>query len=521
MHRDSTHAACFPCRRGAWMPLAFTLALSCGAAAQNVERVLLADTQSGVRAWFSPDVGLWLEGFGGQKRVVIGRGSEPRFDAQGQLWFTRSEDDGHEIRRRETWFLARGTAVPVRMHGTGPAYRLPAPSPRPLGAPVKVVIDAGHGGSDPGALGNGLREADINLAVALRLEAWLALDAADARGGGDWTILMTRRSDTDVSLASRANAANAFGAASFLSIHMNSFTTSSANGSETFCYTGQEGRAAGLYRNRVQSELLSAWGLTNRGVKTANFYVLRNTSMPAVLMEGGFITNTVDASKMKSAASIDRLALGLLWATQEHHGFTRYTPSSGPTTGTLTGVVYDASQGTGARIVDASIVLSDGASQRSVATTGAFSFALPPGTYSYVASAPGFAPAALTRTVVANQTIWGSPGLRPMIGPSIEGPFSTVAGNPLQLTVRADAQSPVLVLIGSTPQLLTIGNFGVSVPDLTTSVAVSLGVVPASGTLAASIPTPVASKGARVLMQPFAFVARAPKLGNAAAFELK
>ena len=108
-----------------------------------------------------------------------------------------------------------------------------------------------------------------------------------------------------------------------------------------------------------------------------------------------------------------------------------------------------------------------------------------------------------------------------MIGPSIEGPFSTVAGNPLQLTVRADAQSPVLVLIGSTPQLLTIGNFGVSVPDLTTSVAVSLGVVPASGTLAASIPTPVASKGARVLMQPFAFVARAPKLGNAAAFELK
>ncbi|MCB9920309.1 MAG: N-acetylmuramoyl-L-alanine amidase [Planctomycetes bacterium] len=502
------------------MPLALALALACGAAAQSVERVLLADVRGGVRAWFSPDVGLWLEGFGGQKRIVIGRGSEPRFDRQGQLWFTRSEDDGHEIVRRETWLLAKGTSVPVRTHATGPAYRLPVPAPRPLGAQVKVVIDAGHGGSDPGALGNGLREADINLAVALRLEAWLALDAADPRGGGDWSILMTRRTDTDVSLASRANAANAFGAASFLSVHMNSFTSASANGSETYCYTGQEARAAGLYRNRVQGEVLSAWGLTDRGVKTANFYVLRNTTMPAVLMEGGFITNTVDSSKMKSAASIDRLALGLLWATQEHHGFTRYTPSSGPTTGTLTGVVYDASQGTAVRIADASIFLTDGASQRSVVGTGAFSFTLPPGTYSYVASAPGFAPAALTRTVVANQTIWGSPGLRPMSGPSIEGPFSTVAGNPLLLTVRADAQSPVLALIGSTPQLLTIGNFGIAIPDLATSVAITLGVVPASGTLSVSIPTPVASKGARLLMQPFAFFARAPKLGNAAAFEL-
>lgn len=284
--------------------------------AQSVDRVLLAQApDQKLRAWFSPNVGLWLEGFRGQARTVIGHGSQPRFDEDGTLWFTRSIDDGVYETARSTMRWRRGDARPqVVGRALAPAYVLPKSSSA-QSRTIKLCIDAGHGGSDPGAVGNGLLEKNVNLAVARRLQAWLAADTADTRGGGTWNVLMTRTNDATLSLSARTNAANAFAAETFLSIHMNGFSNPSANGSETFCWTGQSARPGGQYRNRLQAELLAAWRLRNRGVKEANFFVLRNTRMPAALLEGGFITNATDTIPMKDAARVDRLALGLLWAT--------------------------------------------------------------------------------------------------------------------------------------------------------------------------------------------------------------
>lgn len=498
-----------------------SLALSSFAVAQNVDRVLLAKSpDASARAWFSPDVGLWLEGFAGRERLVIGHGSEARFDEAGTLYFTRSFDDGHEETRRVTMRLRRGDAraqvVPTR---AAPAYRLPSES-KPQGMTIKVCVDAGHGGSDPGALGNGLRESDVNLAVAKRLQAWLALDTADTRGGGTWNVLMTRTSDATLSLAGRTNAANAFSAASFLSIHMNGFGDPSANGSETFCYTGQSNGAGGRYRNRLQAELLAAWGLRNRGNKEANFYVLRNTRMPAALLEGGFITNSTDSSRMKDASRIDRLALGLLWATQEHHGLRRYTPQSGPRTGRLLGVVFDASKSSSARIANATVALANGVSMRSASTTGLFRFELTPGSYTYIASAPGFAPLQLSRTVAADQDIWGSTGLRPTVAPTLATPGAVSAGSALTMTIRADARSPVLLAFGGRARLQSLGSFGILVPDLASAIFVNAGVTSSTGALTARLQTTSAMRGVRALVQPFALRARAWKFGNTAGFAI-
>ncbi len=504
----------------AFLAFSFTSALL--AAQANSQRVLLATSPDGAaHAYFSPDIGLWLAGFHGKARTVIGHGSEPRFDAAGRLWFTRAFDDGHYVTRQITMLFEPGARAPRATNAPAPAYRLPRPM-QPLDASVKVVVDAGHGGTDPGALGNGLREADVNLAVAKRLQAWLDLDTADTRGGGAWNVLMTRTTDTFISLDARTNAANAFGAASFLSVHMNAFSSSSANGSETYCYTGTETRPAGLYRNRIQNEVLAAWGLTNRGVKTAGFYVLRYTSMPAVLLEGGFITNATDASRMKDAARIDRLALGLLWATQEHHGIQRYTPSSGGGNkpGTLTGVVYDITQGTGSRVVDATVVLSNGVLVRSAPTTGLWSFSLAAGTYKYVASAPGYLPLELTRTVTSEQTVWGSVGLQPTTAPTLDCPDSVIGGATLSIRVGADASSPVLLVLGASPSLLPLGSFGIVIPDLQGALTFNAGVTSSSGVLNLGLATTATLRGARLLVQPFALRGQAWKLGNAAGFRI-
>ena len=493
-------------------------------AQKGVPRVLLAKTADGlVRAYYSPDVGLWLSGFKGRKRLVIGHGCEPRFDTQGRLWFTRAYDDGHQLRRRVTLRLDSPQRAARVMTEPGPAYRLPALQ-APQGAVIKLAVDAGHGGSDPGAGGNGLKEAAVTLALAQRLQYWLDLDTKDTRGGGSWQLLMTRTSDRFVSLAARANAANAFGAASFLSLHMNSFSSASANGSESYCYRGQENRAGGQYRNRVQKELLAAWSLRNRGVKTAGFYVLRFTRMPAVLLEGGFITNSVDAARMKDARKIDRLALGLLWATQEHHGIKRYTPSAGSggnRTGVLRGVVFDVTKGTSARIANASIILSDGSSQRSLTTTGGFSFVLKPGNYRYIASAPGFGPAELTRSVVAGQTIWGSPGLQPERAPAIDCPAVIDAGKSLAISVQADPRSPVLLLLSGHPRIVSLPPFGVSIPDLQALLLLQAGASSASGNLHLALPTSASLRGLWGLLQPFALRDRAWKLGNTVGFKLR
>ncbi len=147
----------------------------------------------------------------------------------------------------------------------------------------KVFIDPGHGGTDSGAVGvNNLYEKHINLAVANEVAKILKQNGVEVK--------LSRTTDVTVSLESRTNSANAWKADCFVSIHCNAFDTN-AKGVETFSYSEKTNDLAKL----VQNEIIASGNYTiNRGIKTANFYVLRNSNMRACLVELGFIDNIDD-----------------------------------------------------------------------------------------------------------------------------------------------------------------------------------------------------------------------------------
>jgi N-acetylmuramoyl-L-alanine amidase len=146
----------------------------------------------------------------------------------------------------------------------------------------RICIDAGHGGKDPGAVGrSGLNEKDVNMQVALKV-ADLLMDR--------YTVVMTRTDDQYVSLGKRCDIANQSKSRLFVSIHCNAAENHEANGIETFhYYTSTRGK---LFANAIQRGLIALTDRRDRGVKAAGFQVLRDTSMPATLVELGFITNT-------------------------------------------------------------------------------------------------------------------------------------------------------------------------------------------------------------------------------------
>jgi N-acetylmuramoyl-L-alanine amidase len=96
-------------------------------------------------------------------------------------------------------------------------------------AQVKIVIDAGHGGTDPGGVGTGMQEKNVVLDVSKRFKALLDADTADEAGGGKWTALMTRSTDVFVTLAGRSAYSNNNDADRFMCIHANAFCNPSAN----------------------------------------------------------------------------------------------------------------------------------------------------------------------------------------------------------------------------------------------------------------------------------------------------
>ncbi len=169
----------------------------------------------------------------------------------------------------------------------------PAPEPTPPGEPAPpppgslpvVVLDPGHGGLDPGASGpGGLAEKDVNLAVVLAAAEVLA---------GRAEVHLTRREDRTVSLRERTDLAEVRKAVLFLSVHNNGSVHPEAGGTETYHYPPSSLGAAlaGLVHRRV----LAAAGRRDRGVKQANFFVLRESKCPAALVEVLFITNPEEA----------------------------------------------------------------------------------------------------------------------------------------------------------------------------------------------------------------------------------
>lgn len=179
----------------------------------------------------------------------------------------------------------------------------------------KIVVDPGHGGWDPGAVGpTGLTEKEVNLRVGLSLRNCLV-----EYGGA--TVGLTRRSDVDVSLGGRVDYANSWGADRFISIHHNASTNPWANGTETYAYR-YGGKQSFDLRDKVHSRLLQAYRLTDFGAKTAGFYVLKYTWMPSILTEASFITNPYEEARLKDPGYTWREAYYIYRGIVDHYGVT-------------------------------------------------------------------------------------------------------------------------------------------------------------------------------------------------------
>ena len=221
-----------------------------------------------------------------------------------------------------------------------------------------IVIDAGHGGKDPGALGKNSHEADINLAVALKLGDYIKENMRDVK------VIYTRDKDKFVELNERANIANRNNADLFISIHCNSTEgTTTAKGVETFVMGESKNEAnlkvaktenaailledntdaydnfdpnsteayilfslsQSLYQNqslqvadKVQHQLVDRVGRHDRGVQQAGFLVLWKTAMPSILVELGFINNVNEEKFLASEQGQTKLALALYRAFEEY-----------------------------------------------------------------------------------------------------------------------------------------------------------------------------------------------------------
>lgn len=163
---------------------------------------------------------------------------------------------------------------------------------------AKVFLSAGHGGSDPGAVGNGLKEKDINLQIMLACQAELVRHGV--------TVVCSRTTDANDPVAEEVREANASGADVALSFHTNA---GGGDGSESFYYKGS---AKGKKLAELCEKYTKQLGQNSRGVKTNNLMFTRATTMPAVLCECAFIDTKKDISIVDTAA--EQRAFGMAYA---------------------------------------------------------------------------------------------------------------------------------------------------------------------------------------------------------------
>lgn len=158
----------------------------------------------------------------------------------------------------------------------------------------KVFWDKGHGGSDPGAVGNGLNEKDITYLI-VEHAMWYLNEHYTG-----FVQNQSRSGDETLSLNQRTNEANRWGADLLVSVHVNA---GGGKGFETFIYNGNAGSSTIAFQNVLHTEVLAAMrkhgSITDRGKKRANFHMLRESSMIAVLSENLFIDTKSDADKLK------------------------------------------------------------------------------------------------------------------------------------------------------------------------------------------------------------------------------
>ena len=238
------------------------------------------------------------------------------------------------------------------------AASLPVMAQKSGSKPFTVVIDAGHGGVDPGALGRKSQEKDINFKVSNLLGEMIKKEYPEVK------VIYTRTTDVKIPLARRADIANKANANLFISIHSNASKNRNANGCQTFTLgagSDAEAKAAAMYENEVilsednfeetykgfdprssesyiifelmrshdmeqsvklaemvQNGMLDNTSLTDRGVSSAGFLVLHRTVMPSILVELGFISNSKDEALIASKEGQEKLAKGIF------NGFAEY-----------------------------------------------------------------------------------------------------------------------------------------------------------------------------------------------------
>ncbi|WP_404445606.1 N-acetylmuramoyl-L-alanine amidase [Sutcliffiella horikoshii] len=186
---------------------------------------------------------------------------------------------------------------------------------------MKIVLDAGHGYSTPGKrTPDGMREYEFNREVAecARQELLRYQDAE---------VLFTHADDRDVHLKERTDRANTWGAQAFVSIHANAFGNggwNTAQGIETFCPVATSPDSNRL-ATIVHRGLIQATARKNRGIKSADFHVLRETNMASILCECGFMTNREEAQLLKSTSYRQTCALAIAEGVVEYFNLTLKT----------------------------------------------------------------------------------------------------------------------------------------------------------------------------------------------------
>ncbi len=165
---------------------------------------------------------------------------------------------------------------------------------------MKVFIDPGHGGRDSGAVGNGLQEKALVLTISRHIRSMLLNEYENVE------VRMSREDDRFIELGERARLANAWRADCFISVHINA---GGGAGFESFVHPSRAARTVQLQQT-IHPKIVSEIQVVDRGMKTANFSVLRNTSMPAILTENLFIDNTADAAKLKDNDFLRAIARG-------------------------------------------------------------------------------------------------------------------------------------------------------------------------------------------------------------------
>lgn len=210
----------------------------------------------------------------------------------------------------------------VKLHKPAPLappVKLKKMTPTPTAAPPPpierrsemIVIDAGHGGKDTGAMStkHGYEEKDLTLKTAMLVKGYL-----EELG---YPVMLTRHGDTFLPLSKRAELANTLNAALFVSVHYNTCPTEEVTGIEIFYYKDDKNPTSSrlLESKKLGEEVLSTivkhTGALPRGVKRGNFAVVRETKMPAILIEGGFLSNPQERNRIKEKEYRTYLAWGI------------------------------------------------------------------------------------------------------------------------------------------------------------------------------------------------------------------